>query len=110
MKYSTTITLALATMATADWSLYCGDSCTDGTLVASGSDAVESCVSLGDTYDYCYIEANSIYYANWWKAIFYENADCEVTSVSGGLESKGLFDGDCTDAGSWKSYEVVVNA
>lgn len=133
MKYSTTLTLALATMATANWSLYCGDSvstsmdpflsyctftnnlnpklqCTDGTLVASGSHAVESCASLGDTYDYCYIKANSIYYVDWWKAIFYEGADCVVTSVSGGLESKGLFDGSCTAAGSWKSYEVVVNA
>ncbi|KAJ6085852.1 hypothetical protein N7486_010133 [Penicillium sp. IBT 16267x] len=84
--------------------------CTDGTLVASGSDAVESCASLSDTYDHCYILANSIYYVDWWKAIFYENAECEVTGVSGGLESNGLFNGSCTEAGSWKSYEVVVNA
>ncbi|KAJ6085853.1 hypothetical protein N7486_010134 [Penicillium sp. IBT 16267x] len=27
MKYSTAITLTLATMATADWALYCGDIC-----------------------------------------------------------------------------------
>ncbi|KAJ5655514.1 hypothetical protein N7507_007464 [Penicillium longicatenatum] len=111
MKYSTTIlALTLATTATADWALYCGDSCTDGTLIASGSEAVQSCASLGDTYDYCYILADSIYYVSWWKALSYENAKCEVTGVSGGLESDGLFNGSCTDAGSWKSYEVFVNA
>lgn len=110
MKYSTAITLTLATMATADWALYCGDSvstfiqnyptitniksefqCTDGTLVASGSDAVESCASLGDTYDYCYILADSIYYVDWWKAIFTENIDCVISGVAGGRESNGLY-------------------
>ncbi|KAJ5647270.1 hypothetical protein N7490_003642 [Penicillium lividum] len=110
MKFFPTLALTLASVATADWALYCGDSCTDGTLVASGSDAVETCPSLGATYDYCYILADSIYYVDWWKALFYENDDCLITGVAGGRESAGLFNGSCTVAGVWKNYKVVVNA
>jgi hypothetical protein len=133
MKYFTTLALTLASVATADWALYCGDSvssnqnpqflamlfstpltqrdqCTDGTLVASGSEAELSCTSLGGTYDYCYILADSIYYVDWWKAIFTENIDCIISGIAGGRESKGLYNGSCTEAGSWKSYEVVINA
>ncbi|KAJ5814796.1 hypothetical protein N7474_006573 [Penicillium riverlandense] len=111
MKYYTTLVLALASVATADWSLYCGNSCSGGTLVASGSDAQGACTSLGGTYDYCYVEAESSYSPTWWKAIFFESASCEVNSdVPGMHESSGVFNGGCTDAGSWTSYNVVVNA
>ncbi|KAJ5947566.1 hypothetical protein N7466_000581 [Penicillium verhagenii] len=110
MKYLPTLALALASVATADWALYCGDSCSNGTLVASGSDVVETCASLGGTYDYCYILADAVYYIDWWKAIFFENADCEDLDVAGGYQSLGLFNGSCTDAGDWKEYYVVINA
>ncbi|KAJ5668978.1 hypothetical protein N7462_010048 [Penicillium macrosclerotiorum] len=111
MKYLTTLTLALASVATADWALYCGDSCSNGALVASGSEYEGSCTSLGGTYDYCYILADSIYYVNWWKAIFFENESCLVNNDKDGYhESNGLFNGSCTDSGSWTHYKVVINA
>ncbi|KAJ6110379.1 hypothetical protein N7486_002614 [Penicillium sp. IBT 16267x] len=110
MMYVTTLALTLSSVATADWALYCGDTCTDGTLVASGSSAELSCTSLGGTYDYCYILADSIYYVDWWKAIFTENIDCVISGIAGGRESNGLYNGSCTEAGTWKSYKVTVNA
>ncbi|KAJ5609449.1 hypothetical protein N7528_010016 [Penicillium herquei] len=111
MKYFTTLALALASVATADWALYCGDSCEDGTLVASGSEAVDSCASLDGSYDYCYILADSEYYVDWWKAIFFESETCLVNDdISGMHESLGLFNGSCTAEGPWTSYYVVVYA
>ncbi|KAJ5108672.1 hypothetical protein N7456_005347 [Penicillium angulare] len=111
MKYLATLALTLASVASADWALYCGDSCEDGTLVASGSEAVDTCTSLSGTYAYCSILADSEYYVDWWKAIFFENSECLVNSDKTGYhESAGLFNGSCTTSGTWENYYVVVNA
>lgn len=51
---STAVALDLGT-----WDFYCGSSCSNGTLIASGDfdyDSFIVCEDLAETYEYCYLE------------------------------------------------------
>ncbi|KAI0019322.1 hypothetical protein F4780DRAFT_780545 [Xylariomycetidae sp. FL0641] len=111
MYFSTHVLLALlaaaaAPAALADWTLLCGPSCGAATTaVASGgsTDARLGCHDLGATYAFCRLRADD----PWNKALLTEAPDCRVSD--GAIESPGLFAGDCTPAGTWNTYQVVLN-
>lgn len=84
--------------------LYCGGSCTNGTLVVSGVDDYTGapCTDLSRPYDHCYFESEE----PWYRAIVYGEADCRVGSETPYATVK---DGECASDGPYLSYHVVVN-
>lgn len=103
MQLFTTAFLALATATAVSantYSLYCGDSCSDGTLVSSGSDyAGASCASLDTAQAYCYLVSDESVY----KAIVSKETDCV-----GGDDEQVIWAGECYE-GPWESFQVSVN-
>lgn len=99
-----TALLALASSAAANtWTLYCGDSCDNGTVITTGSNYTgASCTNLTSEYEYCYIEADKA----WYYAVVFQNEDCVVSSDA---TSAVLQSGECTDSGAFESYMVVVD-
>jgi hypothetical protein len=79
--------------------------------VASGSVATDSCISLGGSYDYCYVQTENELYKDFWLAYFWQNADCLVNNDEDGYHMTNyIVNGSCTPAGPWIQYEVVGNA
>lgn len=96
--------LALASSAAANtWTLYCGDSCSNGTEITSGANFTgASCTNLTSEYDYCYLTADK----SWYYAVVFQADDCLVTSDA---PTTVLQAGECTDSGAFDSYFVVVD-
>lgn len=99
-----TTLLALASSAAANtWTLYCGDSCSDGTAIATGSNFTgASCSNLVSEYEYCYLSADKA----WYYAVVFQEPDCVVSSDA---PRTVLQPGECTDSGAFESYLVVVD-
>ncbi|POS79485.1 hypothetical protein DHEL01_v202137 [Diaporthe helianthi] len=96
--------LALASIAAANtWTLYCGDSCSGGTEIATGSNFTGAgCTNLASEYKYCYLSADEL----WYYGVVYQEADCLVSSDG----PRSLIEpGGCTDAGAFGSYRIVVD-
>ncbi|RAO65245.1 uncharacterized protein BHQ10_001257 [Talaromyces amestolkiae] len=96
------VTTAQATLGY--WKLYCGDSCSTGTLINQGNfitNVTTDCTSLGATYEYCYLEVPEEYQAIYHLSLSAGTA-CGLPTILGG--------GECTSAGSWDSYEMVYSA
>lgn len=96
--------LALASSAAANtWTLYCGDSCSDGTAIATGSNFTgAACTNLTSEYEYCYLSADKL----WYYGVVYQESDCLVSSDA----PRSLIEpGECTDAGAFESYRIVVD-
>jgi hypothetical protein len=101
---ATLLALALASSVAANtWTLYCGDSCSDGTAIATGSNFTGSaCTNLTSEYEYCYLSADKLFY----YGVVYQEADCVVSSDA----PRSLIQpGECTDSGAFESYRVVVD-
>lgn len=103
MQLLATALLALASapaVSANNYSLYCGSSCTTGTLVSSGLDyAGVSCTSLDAAQPYCYLESDESAY----KAIVSLSTGC-----IGGDQEQVIWAGDCYE-GPWESFQVSVN-
>lgn len=104
MQLLTTAFLALATATTAvsanTYSLYCGSSCSSGTLVSSGADyAGASCSSLDTAQPYCYMVSDESFY----KAIVSKETGC-----IGSDQEQVVLAGECFE-GPWESFQVSVN-
>lgn len=99
-----TTLLALASSAAANtWTLYCGDSCSDGTAITTGSNFTgASCSNLTSEYEYCYLSADKA----WYYAVVFQESDCVVSSDA---PRTILQPGECTDSGAFESYLVVVD-
>lgn len=99
-----TALLALASSAAANtWTLYCGDSCSDGTAITTGSNFTgASCTNLTSEYEYCYFSADKA----WYYGVVFQNADCVVSSDAPRFK---IQPGECTDSGAFESYLVVVD-
>lgn len=105
MKSFTTALLALVSASAANaWTLYCGDSCTNGTAVISGDDDYQgaTCTDISDLYDHCYFESEQA----WYYAVVYGKSDCVVGSST---PSAVIQADECTSAGPFLSYQVVVD-
>ncbi|KUL83122.1 hypothetical protein ZTR_10999 [Talaromyces verruculosus] len=104
MKVFATLAV-LATIANAEigyWKLYCGDSCSTGTLINQGdieTNVTTTCTSLGATYDYCYLEVDESY-PNVYRSVLSADTTC------GRSTNPVLSGGECTSAGSWEYYEI----
>lgn len=96
--------LALASSAAANtWTLYCGDSCSNGTEIISGANFTgASCTNLTTEYEYCYLEADKA----WYYAAVFQNSDCVVSSDAPGSVLQA---GECTESGAFDSYFVVLD-
>ncbi|OKL57957.1 hypothetical protein UA08_06662 [Talaromyces atroroseus] len=109
MKYITALS-AILSAASAQvtvypwWEFYCGSSCTDGTLIGSGTLDVNltGCTDLGTTYDYCYFvsEKNTTMY----RVDLSEKPDCWADA------NPVLYSGDCSSAGNWGWYGILYDA
>lgn len=101
MQFFTSI-LALATAVSANnYTLYCGDSCTTGSVVSVGADfSGADCTNLDNAQAYCYLVSDMPYY----KAIVSHQASCIGTN---GAEQV-VVPGDCFE-GPWESYQVSVD-
>ncbi|KAG6357094.1 hypothetical protein INS49_014971 [Diaporthe citri] len=99
-----TTLLALASSAAANtWTLYCGDSCSDGTAITSGANFTgSSCTNLTSEYEYCYLSADKA----WHYAVVFQTEDCVVSSDA---PATVLQAGECTDSGAFESCMVVVD-
>lgn len=99
-----TALMALASSAAANtWTLYCGDSCSDGTAIATGANFTGSaCTNLTSEYEYCYFSADKA----WYYGVAYQNDDCVVSDDA---PSSVIQPGECTDSGAFESYRVVVD-
>ncbi|ROV93600.1 hypothetical protein VMCG_08119 [Cytospora schulzeri] len=106
MKLFTNSLLALASAGAVNaWTLYCGDSCTNGTAIVSGVDDYKgaTCTDLNSTsYDHCYFESEE----PWYHAVVFELGGCWV---GGDTPATVVETGVCVSAGPYLSYEVVVN-
>lgn len=103
MQLLATLATLLSVVVAADWTLYCGSSCSNGIAIASGSGYEGmSCTNFGTIYEYCYLDADEMYY----NAVVLEGEDCTVTSED--VETS-IFNGECTAKGTWSSYIVVLN-
>lgn len=103
MQFTAASVLAfLATTVSANtYTLYCGDSCTTGTAVSTGSDyAGADCTALDTAYPYCYLVSDESAY----KAIVSKETGCIETN---GAEQV-IWPGDCFE-GPWESFQVSVN-
>lgn len=107
-------TLAAPTTSALDlgtWAFYCGNSCSDGTLIASGDYTYAgfgSCTAFSQAYDYCWLECSGVCEENvdvWYEAVTYTTATCSTTgsSLLGQLQP-----GQCVE-GPWESYFVKLN-
>lgn len=105
-SFTTTATtlLALASSALANtWTLYCGDSCDNGTAIETGANFTgASCTNLTSSYEYCYLEADKA----WYYAVAFQNDGCVVSSDA---PASVLQSGECTDSGTFESYMLVVD-
>lgn len=105
-SFTTTATtlLALASSAAANtWTLYCGDSCDNGTAIITGANFTgASCTNLTSEYEYCYLTADKA----WYYGVVFQNDDCVVSSDA---PASVLQAGECTDSGAFESYMVVVD-
>lgn len=92
---------ALLPLASANsYELYCGSSCTNGTLISSGSNySGADCTELDETAAYCYLVADKTAY----KAIVSNSTDC-----LGGDYEQVIDPGECFE-GEWSSYQVSVD-
>lgn len=108
------LTLAATATSALDlgtWYLHCGDSCSDGTLIASGNYTFadfSDCFALSQAYDYCYLTCSGVCEDNvsaWFGAVTYATATCSTTGDS---EIGQMTPGDCL-AGPWKSYFMKLN-
>ncbi|KAJ0116152.1 hypothetical protein N8I77_008657 [Diaporthe amygdali] len=99
-----TTLLALASSAAANtWTLYCGDSCSDGTAIETGANFTgAACTNLTSEYEYCYFTADKA----WYYAVAFQESDCVVSSDA---PRTVLSPGECTDSGAFESYIVVVD-
>lgn len=99
-----TTLLALASSAAANtWTLYCGDSCDNGTAIETGANFTgASCTNLTSDYDYCYFSSDKL----WYYAVVYQESDC---LVSDDAPRQIIEAGECTDSGAFESYRVVVD-
>ncbi|KAI3399325.1 hypothetical protein diail_7280 [Diaporthe ilicicola] len=105
MKFTTAATLlAMASSAAANvWTLYCGDSCDNGTAIETGANFTgAACTNLTETYDYCYLSADE----PWYYAVLYQEHSCLVSDAA---PRSLISPGDCTDSGDFVSYRVVVD-
>lgn len=102
MQFFTTTVLALATAVSANtYALYCGDSCSNGTLINSGgSYSGASCTNLDTAQAYCYLVSDETFY----KAVVSLDTDCIGTNDA----EQVIWPGECYE-GPWESYQVVVN-
>lgn len=101
MQFLTTVYLALATVVSAnEYTLYCGDSCTTGTVVSTGSAySGESCTNFDTAHPYCYLVSDVAAY----KAIVSKGSGC-----LGGDKEQVILSGQCFE-GPWESFQVSVN-
>lgn len=102
MQFVTAAVLALATAVSANnYTLYCGDSCSNGTVVSTGVDyAGADCTGLDNAQAYCYLVSDEEAY----KAILSKDVGCIETN---GAEQV-IWAGECYE-GPWESYQVSVN-
>lgn len=93
------------------WSFYCGDSCSTGTLIASGDytyTEFTDCTALDQSYAYCYLECDGVCKDNvdvWYEAVTYKSATCAASENS---DLGQLQPGQCVE-GPWESYFVKLN-
>ncbi|QKX54158.1 uncharacterized protein TRUGW13939_01242 [Talaromyces rugulosus] len=108
MRYLAVFASILAVAAAGDfgsWSLYCGSSCSGGTLIGTGdldSNVISSCTNLGATYDYCHLEV--VQYTNMYRAVLSSDGTC------GDSSNPVISAGGCTSAGSWSNYQIYYYA
>ncbi|RAO64515.1 uncharacterized protein BHQ10_000527 [Talaromyces amestolkiae] len=105
MKYIAAFAALLSVVVADEFgtaSVYCGSSCTDGTLIWTGNATTrpEACTDLGATYEYCYFEVDPAEYTANWALQIGGNGVCNVAA------DPVVDAGDCSAAGSYDSYDV----
>ncbi|KAH8701782.1 hypothetical protein BGW36DRAFT_355935 [Talaromyces proteolyticus] len=109
MKFLAAVAATIGVVAASDfgsWSLYCGSSCSGGTLINTGSldtNTITTCTNLGATYDYCHLEVEK--YPNLYRATVAPSADCTSYSTSNIISAGG-----CSPAGNWQYYRIYYTA
>lgn len=108
---STTSAPTTSALDLGTWAFYCGDSCSGGTLIASGDytyAGLGECAALSQSYDYCYLECsgacedlNDV----WYEAVTYTTATCSSTGTT---QLGQLQPGECVE-GPWEAYFVKLN-
>lgn len=98
MKLFATLATLVSLVVADEWALYCGSSCSDGKLIASGAGYIGAgCTNFDTAYDYCYLVADKPFY----KAVVQKGKDCYSPVAS-------AHPGECTSLGPWQSYQLVI--